>query len=282
MPFSSLAWAAHPPTSNGLLGQVPNWYPNCHTSQHGLNQCPHIFFSPTTVAPFAGAHFAADPNWYPDTGATHHMIVMPLNNSQPYGGPHNMYMGNGDLMPISHTGNLTLSLGSSKFSLYDVFQILSIRKNILSVAHFKKDNRVYFIFALYFYQIYCLHTGRLLFHGPCKDGLDPLNLSNVSTTPQAIVSTQSSVWHNCLGHSSSNVLARLEYTIGSKLSFHSFCRDYALSKSHQLPFQSNKKSATSPFHIIHSNGWALSTSSVVVSNIMFSLLMKLSLIFKLW
>jgi NADH:ubiquinone oxidoreductase subunit K len=48
---------------------------------------------------------------------------MPINNSQPYGGPYNIYMGNGDSMSISHTSNLPLSLGSSTFTLqmYSIF-----------------------------------------------------------------------------------------------------------------------------------------------------------------
>ena len=163
--LTSHAWATHPPSYN----------------------------SPNTAVPFAGAHIAADPNWYPDTGATHHMTSMPVHNPQPYSGSHNVYMGNGDSMSISHTGTLPLSLGSSQFSLSNVFHIPNIRKNLLSVAQFTKDNRVYFLFAPNFYQIYCLLTGRLLFQGPCKDGLYPLFLPNVSPTPQALVSTHSSL-----------------------------------------------------------------------------------------
>ncbi|CAL2240206.1 unnamed protein product [Prunus armeniaca] len=89
--------------------------------------------------------------------------------------------------------------------------------------------------------------------GPCKDGLYPLTLSSVSTPPQALASVHSSIWHNRLGHPSSNVLARLGPTINSKLSFRSFYRDCALSKSHQLPFNSNKETTSTHFHIIHSD-----------------------------
>jgi hypothetical protein len=77
----------------------------------------NIYSGPNTIAPFTGVHYAADPNWYLDTGATHHMISMPINNSQPYSGPHNVYIGNGDSMPISHTSKLPFSLGSSTFTL---------------------------------------------------------------------------------------------------------------------------------------------------------------------
>lgn len=153
------------------------------------------------------------------------MTSMPINNRQPYGGPYNVYMGNGDSIPVSHTGNLPFSLGSSNFILQNVFCIPSIRRNLLSVARFTKENIVFFLFAPDFYQIYCLRTGHLLFQGPYKDGLYLLTLSSVSTPLQALASVYSSIWHNRLDHPLSNVLARLGSTINSKLSFRSFCRD---------------------------------------------------------
>lgn len=260
-PYSSSSWAARPKQSDGILGPALTWCSNCHTNQHGHQQCTHKFLGPTTVAPFAGAHFAADPNWYPDTGATHHMTAMPVNNPKQYGGPHNVYMGNGDSMSVSHTGNLPISLGSSQFSLQNVFHVPSLRKNLLSVARFTKDNNVIFLFAPDFYQIYCLHSGHLLFQGPCKDGLYPLQLSHASSTPQALAAIHSSIWHNRLGHPSSDVSSRLSSTIGSKVSFRNFCSECALSKSHRLPFENNRSFADSPFYVVHSDVWSSSTSS---------------------
>lgn len=84
----------------GFLVQAHSGAPNCQTNQHVQNYYPHHFFGPTTTTPFAGAHFHGDPNWYPDTGATHHLTAMPLHNSQSYGGPPNVYMGNDDSMPL--------------------------------------------------------------------------------------------------------------------------------------------------------------------------------------
>nr|XP_011468568.1 PREDICTED: uncharacterized protein LOC105352690 [Fragaria vesca subsp. vesca] len=99
-----------PPSQPGILGPPPGqqWCPTCMSSFHGPSQCPHRFAGPNTIRPFAGAHFAQpdDPFWYPDTGATHHMTSMPVHNPQNYGGPHNVYMGNGDSMHVSHTGPL--------------------------------------------------------------------------------------------------------------------------------------------------------------------------------
>ncbi|CAM8973909.1 unnamed protein product [Rhodiola kirilowii] len=248
-------WAGRASWAQGLLGPSPNWCNNCHTSQHDSIRCPHRYSGPTTTPPFAGFQMASDPNWYPDTGATHHMTSSSIPGSVPHSGPHNVYMGNGDSLPISHTGNLPISLGSSKFSLSNVFRVPSLRKNLLSVARFTKDNLVFFLFAPTFYQIYCLLTGRLLFQGPCKDGLYPLSFHSESTVPQALVTIHSSMWHSRLGHPSSSVLSRLGSHLGSKVSFNSFCNVCALSKSHKLPFASNKTFSSSLFEIIHSDVW---------------------------
>ncbi|PRQ27893.1 putative RNA-directed DNA polymerase [Rosa chinensis] len=98
--------------------------------------------------------------------------------------------------------------------------------------------------------------------GLCKDGLYPLSLSSESTVLHALSSVDSSLWHNGLGHPSSSVLAPLGSTLGSTLSFNSFCNNCALSKSHQLPFPSNHISASSVFSIIHSDVWMSPTLSV--------------------
>ena len=146
-----------------------------------------------------------DSTWYPDTGATHHMTSSPSNfqNQQPYQGNNSVFLGNGDSLSISHTGSLPLPLGSHKFSLQNVFCLPSLCTNLLSVARFTRDNLVFFVFTLDFYQIYDLRTGSLLFHGPSKDGLYPLSLSSHSSTiPYALTTVHSPAWHHHLGHPS--------------------------------------------------------------------------------
>lgn len=188
-----------------------------------------------------------------------------LQQPQPYNGNNSVYMGNVDSLPISHTGNLPLSLGPSQFSLRNVFGVPNLTKNLLSVAKFTHDNLVFFVFAPTFYRIYDLQTGALLFQGPCKDGLYPLTLSSPSTSPvpHAFVTTSSSTWHNCLGHPSSLVLSRLRPHLGSQFQLNKeFCTGCALSKSTQLPYSPNPNHATSLFSIVHSDVWMSSIPSV--------------------
>ncbi|KAM1863031.1 hypothetical protein ACFX14_003423 [Malus domestica] len=206
------SWLSRPhswSTSNqSLLGPFPPWCPNCSTNQHSQVHCLHRYTGPAQFSPFAGAHMVqsqvassaqaamADPIWYPDTGATHHMTGPDtyLQSPYPYNGNHNVFMGNGDSMNITNTGNLPLSLGSSKFTLCDVFRILVIRTNLLSIARFTKDNHVFFIFAPDFYQIYDLLTGAHLFQGPYEDGLYLLKFSSIRQplAPQALATSHSS------------------------------------------------------------------------------------------
>ncbi|CAL8999019.1 unnamed protein product [Prunus brigantina] len=98
-----------------------------------------------------------------------------LRNPYPYHGNQNVFMGNGDSMNITHTGTLPFPLGSSKFTLRNVFRIPPIRKNLLSVARFTKDNL-----------------------GPCEDGLYPLKLSSIRQppAPHALATLHSSTWHH--------------------------------------------------------------------------------------
>ncbi|CAL8085814.1 unnamed protein product [Prunus armeniaca] len=224
--------------------------------------------APATPLPFAGAHFAhppADAVW--DTGATHHMTrsATPLQNSYPYTGSHNVYMGNGDSMNITHTGTLPLTLGSSHFRLPHVYRLPSLQKNLLSVAQFSKDHRVCFLFAPNYYKIFDLLTGALLFQGPCEDGLYPVPPASVpsSNPPVALAVLHSTTWHRRLGHSSASVLSRLQSTLGSKFSSsHFFCKDCVLCKSTQLPFINKSAYVSSPFQIIHSDVWMSPVPSI--------------------
>ena len=148
----------------GLLGPAPTWCTNCNSGQHGLAQCPHRYSGPNSTPPFAGAHFVADPNWYPDTGATHHMTAMPLQNAQPHNGPHNVFMGNGDSMPISHTGNLPLPMGhpflilTMSFVFHPfvrIFCLLLTSRRIILFSFFFlliSINYIVYVLVVYFYK----------------------------------------------------------------------------------------------------------------------------------
>ncbi|VVA27938.1 PREDICTED: Retrovirus-related Pol poly from transposon TNT [Prunus dulcis] len=110
----------------------------CHDSSHFASRCPmlsqfacphvpnslHTAFAGLQIAgqlqtpapgPTYTTHSLHDPSWYPDTGASTHMIgnLSLLQQCLPYNGHDTVHLGNGDQMPISYTSNMSLFIGSN-------------------------------------------------------------------------------------------------------------------------------------------------------------------------
>ncbi|KAF8378519.1 hypothetical protein HHK36_029862 [Tetracentron sinense] len=167
-----------------------------------------------------------DTNWYPDTRATHHMIGDSHNMSQKseYGGSDQVMLGNGDFLPIKHTGTIILPTTSSSFHLSNVLHVPLMRKNLLSVARFTKDNSVSFTFFPRGFSINDLRSGSPLFQGRCEDGLFPIAppVYRHAFSPSAV---SPMLWHQRLGHPSSKLLSSLGKTqlLPSTASSFDFC-----------------------------------------------------------
>ena len=75
-----------------------------------------------------------DLNWYPDTGATHH-ITSDLNNlnlqHEEYTGPEQVHVGNGQGLPIHHLGSSFINSPHATFLLKNILHVPSIQKNLL-------------------------------------------------------------------------------------------------------------------------------------------------------
>lgn len=121
---------------------------------------------------------STDPYWYPDTDATHHMIsdacsmIFAIGNGQ-HG---HVVVGNGDVLPITHIGNISFESRSYIFRLSQVLYVPTIRKNLLSIAKFTRDYWVSLSFLPWGFVIHDLKTGVILFQGPCEDGIYPIKL----------------------------------------------------------------------------------------------------------
>ena len=91
---------------------------------------PHAYYSTPSSS--------QDYNWYPDSGATHH-LTSDLNNlnlkSDDYIGPDQIKIGNGTGLPIHHIGHTRLFTPSCHFDL----------SNILHVPHISKKTYYMFI-----------------------------------------------------------------------------------------------------------------------------------------
>lgn len=83
----------------------------------------------------------------------------------PHSGYNSVLLGNGDSLTISQTDSIPLTLGSHNFRLNNVYHVPSMRKNLLSVAKFTRDNSICFSFDPFGYIISHLKMSVPLFQG---------------------------------------------------------------------------------------------------------------------
>ncbi|TXG57288.1 hypothetical protein EZV62_018601 [Acer yangbiense] len=89
-----------------------------------------------------------DTNFYADSGATTHITndVGKLSSAQTYTGNDFIYVGNGNKLPISRTGNALLRTVHGDFNLKDVLVVPKLTKKLLSVSQLTLDNACTFEF----------------------------------------------------------------------------------------------------------------------------------------
>ncbi|KAL5855854.1 hypothetical protein ACOSQ4_005656 [Xanthoceras sorbifolium] len=104
------------------------------------------------TAMVASPNTVMDPSWYPDSGATNHCTpdCSNLQNKAKYQGSERIYMGNGKGLPISSIGHNTFTHNSHVFQLRNILHIPQIKKNLLSVSKFVRENYVLLSFILTF------------------------------------------------------------------------------------------------------------------------------------
>lgn len=70
---------------------------------------------------------------------------------------------------MTHTGNISLLLGSLSFKLNNVYHIPDMRKNLLLIVQFTRDNNVMLAFDASHLYILDPTTGAILLKGICRD-----------------------------------------------------------------------------------------------------------------
>jgi hypothetical protein len=107
--------------------------------------------------------------WISDTGATDH-FTPDLNNipdNQSYTHSQLVSVGNGNQLPISHTGNAQLRTSSHLFRLRKILRVPSMKSNLLSVQRFCRDNEPLFTLMLIVFRSKILR-GSLFTRVPVK------------------------------------------------------------------------------------------------------------------
>ncbi|KAG7599793.1 Retrotransposon Copia-like N-terminal [Arabidopsis suecica] len=198
--------------------------------------------------------------WYPDSAATHHITNTPanLNTSQPYEGSEHVIVGNGDFLPITHVGSITLPGISGSIPLNDVLVCPEIAKSLLSVSKLTDDYPCKFEFDSDSVCVKDKVTNKLLSQGSKLNGLykleNPQFLAYYSSRQQA---TSDVIWHRRLGHPHHQVMQHLS-TI-SAISYNkttkSMCEACQLGKTCKLPFSRSEFQASKPLERIHCDVW---------------------------
>ncbi|KAK8951385.1 hypothetical protein KSP39_PZI003284 [Platanthera zijinensis] len=159
----------------------------CGHPYHKANNC----FSPDSVITNQVQSFAAinlsdqvDHAWYPDTGATNHMTAdtAQLEGMTPYSGLDSVMVGNGTGLPITHVAKV--SIPRTSVHLDRVLVVPNLKKNLLSVSQYTRDNDCCFIFYPWGFLIKNLKTGQTVLEGTRQGGL---YLIHMGTSPSAFI-----------------------------------------------------------------------------------------------
>jgi transposase InsO family protein len=202
--------------------------------------------------------------WISDTGATDHFTpdITHIPDCHAYTGNDCVTVGNGQSLPITHTGNSQLRASSHLFNLRKVLHVPSMSSSLLFVYRFCKDNDASFHFDASKFHIKALLSGKLLYSGLSERGLYPVRgaiLPTSSSSSFAFSSTTSAqLWHTRLGHPQSRVFSHVlnkfvpVNSVSNKVPFCTHCVE---GKHHQLPFNDSVSITTRPLELVHTDVW---------------------------
>ncbi|CAL9240698.1 unnamed protein product [Arabidopsis halleri] len=198
--------------------------------------------------------------WIGDSGATAHITNSPhnLQHSQQYGGSDTIMVGNGDFLPITHTGSTSISSSSGKLPLTDVLVCPNIEKSLLSVSKLTNDYPCSVNFDCDTVRVVDKATKRVLVLGNNIKGLYVLKDTPVHayySTRQ--LSASEDVWHMRLGHPNSQVLQQLSKikAVHINKSSKGLCEACQFGKSSRLPFTLSSTTTSRPLQKIHCDLW---------------------------
>ncbi|GMI95463.1 hypothetical protein HRI_003215600 [Hibiscus trionum] len=286
MPSSTFA---SPHYSYGSYGSSQMQHPTAFIASpgsHGVSNTSSVvpsapFGSPAVFG--AGSSFSGNSSgqsgsrevvWCADSGATHHITNdrVNLQTTTPYTGTSSVLMGNGSSIPITYVGSGLVSSAATPLYLHHLLCAPDVKRNLLSVSQFARDNAVYFEFHSHGCFVKDAQTSAVLLEGRLTpEGL--YELSSVLSAGDRIKAPLSSavsptvfnvsskllsldVWHKRLGHPS---LATLQSALWSNNivvnndALPAVCSSCLQGKAHKLPFSLSSTVYTSPFQLVVSD-----------------------------
>ncbi|KAM2237803.1 hypothetical protein ACFX1S_013113 [Malus domestica] len=212
-------------------------------------------------------------------GATSHITneIYAIQYPTPYNGQDKVYIGDGQGMPIHHTGTTILTTHAPTFCLNNVLHptfhlnnvphVPAMKHNLLSAYQFLRDNHCKLTLDS---KIKDRISGMMFFLGPVKHGFYPYQRTLTATnSPSTLFSSKVflQVWHNRLGHPSSTIYMKALNSstivyIGKKFTSF-FCSDCANGKNHKLLFTASISFVSVPLELVHCDVWGPAPTSSV-------------------
>ncbi|CAI0428863.1 unnamed protein product [Linum tenue] len=225
-------------------------------SQPGLSHIPpvpHAYLASSPAQPFNPRQ------WLIDSGTSHHLTsdLDNLAHHSEYNGTDRVLFGNGNSLPISHSGSSRATLSDASLSLDNILHVKNAPYNLLSINSLTRSNPVSIEFFDSSFVIKDRRTNAKLYRGFAVDGLYslPLHVSR-SLSPQACLASLDT-WHQRLGHANLPAVksALRHHQINFVSSPSSLCHGCAVSKIHKLPFPTSTFKANAPLELVCSDVW---------------------------
>lgn len=224
-------------------------------------QSPDSVHSALTAMTLSSNHQNSGQEWYPDSAASAHITnnTAQLQSSEPYLGDDQVIVGNGDYLPITHVGSISLQTPQGTLPLKDILICPGITKSLLFVSKLTADYPCEFTFDANSVCVKDKATSKVITQGRRHKDLYVLKDSRFqafySTRQQA---TSDCVWHKRLGHTHMEVLQQLSQQsaiVMNKASSRLCCDACHLGKSSNLPFVASLSVSHRPLERIHCDLW---------------------------
>jgi ribosomal protein L31 len=116
----------------------------CDQFGHVAKSCPQ--FHPQNVSVNCATTFTGkNNNWLLDSAASYNITgdLSNLSVHSEYDGTNEVILGDGSGLTVSHIGSLNLQSTHQNFTLHDTLYVPNLRKNLIFVHHFTKQNNVF-------------------------------------------------------------------------------------------------------------------------------------------
>lgn len=210
----------------------------------------------------------------PVSGASHHVTNNPnmMQQIDQGNGNTNLVVGNGQILPITHTSTTAINLPSKPLVLKNILLTPEIKKNLISISQLTSQNSVIVEFNSDCFLVKDKNSRKVILQGRIRDGLYQFPFSSTakffSTAKLASSSAQNlmsdlqhdlprSQAHMFLTEKQNSAVLKScmpNFSINKTELFCSVCQ---MGKNHKLPFNLFDFRATKPLEIIHTDIWGL-------------------------